>query len=124
MNGIGNAKNFGRKGSEKSFMEEIKAYKPSCCNKAYIYKSSAKRHENKCFKNPDNRSCLSCGNFIKDSNTIYVRPVDGHDYGDDDYEEPYWYCNHDENIHGNAEVDYSKEFQYHCKHWTPRGEAE
>lgn len=47
--------------------EEIKAYKPKCCNKAYIHKSSAIRHEKRCYKNPENKACKMCKYFEYDS---------------------------------------------------------
>lgn len=58
-------------------MEQITAYKPKCCNRAYMSKHSAIRHERKCPKNPDNRACQTCKN----------RTVE--------YDEGwYWYCEH------------------------------
>ena len=43
--------------------EEITAYMPKCCRKAYLSKYSAVRHEKKCMKNPDNRACITCKHF-------------------------------------------------------------
>lgn len=45
-------------------MEQIIAYKPCCCNKAYMTKTGATRHEKTCYKNPNNRACITCRNFI------------------------------------------------------------
>lgn len=101
-------------------MDEIKAYKPSCCPKAYIHKGSAIRHEKKCFKNSNNKACLSCGNFKTDTNTIYMRPTDGN-YGDSDYEEKYFYCEYDDFILGeHIENGNNKSFQRDCKYWIPK----
>lgn len=62
-------------------MEQITAYKPKCCNRAYMSKYSAIRHERKCPKNPDNRACQTCKN----------RDV-RYDEGE------YWYCEHFEKV--------------------------
>ncbi len=32
------------------------------CGKIYRHKSSASSHEKRCFWNPENRACASCGN--------------------------------------------------------------
>lgn len=101
-------------------MEEIKAYKPKCCQKAYIYKSSAVRHEKKCYKNPDNKACLTCNNFITDYNTIYVPPRGDQNYGDADYDVKYHYCEIDGKILGNPGQEVRgkfKPFQSKCNGW-------
>ena len=101
-------------------MEEIRAFKPKCCSKAYLHRWSALRHEKKCFKNPDNKACLTCGNFKTDYNTVYVPPHGDQNYGDADYDVKYSYCEVDGTILGNPmqEVDGSyKPFQTNCKHW-------
>lgn len=41
-------------------MEEIKAYKPKCCSKAYITKRACVEHEKRCLWNPDNEACHTC----------------------------------------------------------------
>lgn len=41
-------------------MYEVKAYRCSHCNKLHGYKGNAKKHEAKCFWNPETRSCASC----------------------------------------------------------------
>lgn len=100
-------------------MEKITAYKPKCCNKAYYSYSGAWHHEKRCFKNPDNKACLSCGNFITDYNTVYVPPIA--EYGDRDYEERYNYCNYDGFIIGtDLHKRGHKQFQNNCEHWMPR----
>lgn len=101
-------------------MKEIKAFQCDYCNKYYKHKSSAKRHENRCFKNPKNKACLSCGNFKTDYETVYVRPYEGHNYGDDDYDVKYNYCDYTEKSFAAAiigENENRQEFQRNCKHW-------
>lgn len=45
-------------------MKQVTAYAcefcPSSKLKIYLFKSSAQRHEKKCFLNPENRACASC----------------------------------------------------------------
>lgn len=100
-------------------MKEIKAFQCDYCNKYYKHKSSAKRHENKCFKNPKNKACLSCRNFITDYETVYVRPYDGHNYGDDDYEQIYNYCDYTGKSFTDEVTIKKQEFQHDCNHWIP-----
>ncbi|WP_312372708.1 hypothetical protein [Lachnoclostridium sp.] len=105
-------------------MEEIKAYKPKCCKKAYLYKSSAFRHENKCFKNPDNKACVSCDNFVTAYNTVYVPPHGDQNYGNADYDERYNYCNYDGVIIGtDLQKNGHKPFQFNCPHWKLNSEV-
>lgn len=99
-------------------MTEIKAYACDYCHKYYKHKSSAIRHEKQCFYNPINKACLSCGNFKTDYNTIYVPPYPGNNYGDNDYEEKYNYCAHDEKIFGHGEGE--KRFQNNCNYWVAK----
>lgn len=102
-------------------MEEVKAYKPKCCNKAYLHKASARRHEKRCFFNPDNKACVTCKNFMTDYNTVYVPPHGDQNYGDADYEERYNYCNYDNFIIGtDLHKPGHKQFQSHCSHWVKR----
>lgn len=43
--------------------EEIRAWKPSCgCKKAYMTKSSCRKHEKNCNWNPENKACHTCKN--------------------------------------------------------------
>lgn len=44
-------------------MIEVKAYKCDFCPKRYAERSKARRHEEKCFHDPSNRSCKTCGNL-------------------------------------------------------------
>lgn len=99
--------------------EKIEAYKPKCCKKLYFSKYSAIRHEKQCFCNPDNKACLSCGNFITDFNTVYVRPTPGNNPGDDDYEQRYNYCEHNGKSFGHGLGE--QEWVSNCKNWIPRG---
>ena len=98
-------------------MKEIKAYQCDYCNKYYKHKSSAKRHENKCFKNPSNKACLTCGNFVTDYETVYVPPRGDQNYGDADYEQRYNYCDYDGLTFGHEETN--KPFEHNCKYWIP-----
>lgn len=41
--------------------EQIKAWKPVCCSKAYMKKQSAVEHEKHCLWNPLNKACHTCG---------------------------------------------------------------
>jgi len=101
-------------------MEEIKAYKPKCCKKAYICKGSATRHEKLCCKNPDNKACITCGHFITDYHTVYVQPHGDQNYGDADYDIKYYHCE----VDGvNIGSDYfndnnAKPFTKNCKNWV------
>ncbi len=98
-------------------MKEIKAFQCDYCDRYYKHKSSAKRHENKCFKNPTRKACLTCGNFITDYETVYARPQGDQNYGDADYECKYNYCAHsDETFDGVNQA-----FQVDCKYWIPTG---
>ena len=51
-------------------MEKLYGYKPSCCNRIYLQKRSAIRHEKSCFKNPNNKACITCNNFHDGDNRI------------------------------------------------------
>ena len=77
-------------------MREIKAYHCDYCVKYYKHKSSAQRHEKKCFYNPNNKACLSCEDFITD-------------YADEDYSIKNYYC-------GNGKEVY----QHHCTRWASK----
>lgn len=46
-------------------MKEIAAFVCEFCPKRrpYKVKSSAKRHEKRCYRNPETHSCATCGNF-------------------------------------------------------------
>jgi len=84
-------------------MNEIKAYACDYCNKYYKHKSSARRHETRCFKNPQNKACLTCGNFKTDYKDV-----------------KYNYCDYT----GRSFQDYDgnrQKFQHNCKHWKPTG---
>lgn len=78
-------------------MKEIKAYQCDYCDKYYKHKSSARRHEKQCFRNQDNRACLTCGNFDNLETTEYGEP----------------YC------HGYEKSMKRFDFKYGCVRWTP-----
>lgn len=100
-------------------MHEIKAYHCDYCKKYYKHKSSAIRHENGCFYNPQNKACLSCKNFITDYTTVYVRPRGDQNYGDADYEQRYNYCEYTGKSFQNYDGD-RQEFKKNCRGWKPK----
>ena len=71
--------------------ELIKAYKPICCKKAYMKKSSAVRHEKKCPKNIANCACQTCLHRTESTETYY-NPYHNGDCGSTDYDYKYWWC--------------------------------
>lgn len=102
-------------------MEQVTAWKPKCCNKVYLHKRNARRHEQKCPFNPDNKACATCGYNNVVSNTIYVRPVNGNNYGGDDYEERYFWCDyHEKEISKYGFDEEAIQPQKHCEHWKPK----
>lgn len=74
-------------------MEKITAYKPKCCNRSYMSKQSAIRHERNCPKNPESRACQTCKHQSEERETIY-NPYHGGDPGSTDYDVKYWWCAH------------------------------
>lgn len=106
-------------------MKEIKAYQCDFCTKYYKHKSSAKRHENICYSNPDNRACLTCGNFVKYYKTVYVRPYGDQNYsvGDyeeyEEYEEQFLICKATGKDFRAEKIIDRQNFQYHCRMWKP-----
>lgn len=44
-------------------MYEVKAYHCSYCKKYGLSKAWIKKHEQKCFFNPETRSCVTCENY-------------------------------------------------------------
>ena len=53
-------------------MTEITAYQ-CVCGKVYAKKQSCKVHENKCFSNPNTRSCITCLKFTPSNNDAEKR---------------------------------------------------
>ena len=98
--------------------ELIKAYKPTCCNKAYMKKSSAVRHEKKCPKNIANRACQTCRHRTESTETYY-NPYHGGDCGSADYDYKYWWCEiHEMQISFLANVDgIGMCPKMNCEHW-------
>lgn len=80
-------------------MKEIKAFQCDYCNKYYKHKSSAKRHENICYRNPQVKACLTCGNFDNARPTMF-----GGSYCDDYMKE-----------FGTNDFN----FKYGCGRWKP-----
>lgn len=102
-------------------MEQVSAWKPKCCNKTYLYKGNARRHERRCAFNPDNKACATCGYNSEESNTVYVRPVNGNNYGDDDYEERYYWCGfYEKKISKYSFDEKTLQPQKHCEYWKPQ----
>ena len=83
-------------------MEEIKAYKPKCCRKAYITKRACVEHEKRCLWNPDNEACHTCGKR---------EVVDG--------EEKRWYCPVRDRLIGIFEAGNEMLPVSHCEDWEP-----
>lgn len=101
-------------------MKEITAWKCDYCKKHYLNKSSAKRHENKCFYNSNNHACITCGNFCHYSNTVYCPPqLDDWGYGEHDYEEIKVFCRATEKCFEAETMGEKQRFQNHCKIWIP-----
>lgn len=56
------------------------------CDKIYRHKSSAKKHEEKCFCNPERRACKTCRHC--------ERAIDDNGADGDFYQErKFWWCN-------------------------------
>ena len=86
-------------------MEEIKAYKPKCCSKAYITKRACVEHEIRCLWNPDNKACHTC----RKRSVVAVENWSG--------DEKRWYCSVKNmliGIHGAGNEMLPEE---HCKDW-------
>lgn len=99
--------------------ELITAYKPICCNKAFMSKSSAIRHEKKCRKNVANRACQTCKHRIVATETYY-NPYHGGDCGSTDFEYDYWWCEiHEKQIDTGAlnTLGLLMLPKMHCEHW-------
>lgn len=102
--------------------ELINAYKPICCTKAYINKSSAVRHEKRCPKNPENRACQTCKHCIESTETYY-NPYHNGDCGSTDYDYKYLWCEiykmqiefYSADIDGMTMLPKMK-----CEHWERR----
>lgn len=85
-------------------MEQVTAWKPKCCNKAYLYKGNARRHEKNCPYNPDNKACATCGNCIKEWDEFYS----------------YWCDHHEKFIEKYCFDENALQPQKHCEHWKPK----
>ena len=73
-------------------MKEVTMYECEYCKKkVYRNKSSARRHEKKCFANPINKACRSCSNLNSLSKTVY-NPNHGGNPGSTDYQVCYIFC--------------------------------
>lgn len=104
--------------------EIIKAYKPKCCNRAYVHKSSAVRHENNCCYNKENKACATCKYLSNESNTIY-NPFHNGEPGSKDYEVHFYSCDYYEKALESAEYVTDNEehylaYQKNCPAWTSR----
>lgn len=54
-------------------MKKITAYKCDHCKKHLISKQGMKKHESRCFRNPETKSCITCDHFNQD---LEVRQCD------------------------------------------------
>lgn len=101
-------------------MEEVRAWKPICCNKAYLIKGNARKHERMCPHNPENRACATCGHNSKERETVYVPPYDGNP-GTEDYERDYYWCDYYEKEISKWEVVGKTIFpRSHCERWISK----
>lgn len=73
-------------------MKEVIRYQCDYCEKIYKHKSSARRHEKKCFANPTTRACRTCEHLKVEFETVYVPPKGNESYGDADYDIDYFVC--------------------------------
>jgi len=69
----------------------------------------------KCFANPSMRVCRTCANAIKDSETVYVRPQNGENYGDSDYDFEYIYCEEKDKMLRHPDKPCG--FEHNCSHY-------
>ncbi len=99
-------------------MKKITAYQCDFCPKHYLYKSSAVRHEKRCYLNPQNKACLTCGNYLRSRNTVYVPPYDGNP-GSSDYDVTVYYCQSSGKSFTEDNINKRQEFQHDCKNWIP-----
>lgn len=97
--------------------EKIQAYKPVCCNKAFLYKSSAERHEKRCPNNPQNKACQTCLHKIVLSETVY-NPYHNGNPGSTDYDVSYWFCNvYEKEISKYANDGKTIRLKMNCEKW-------
>ena len=101
--------------------EQINAFKPICCNKAYMTKSSAIRHEKKCKKNVANRACKTCKHRIVATETYY-NPHHNGDCGSTDFDYEYWWCEiHEKQIdNGAINIGATMLPKMNCEGWERR----
>jgi len=107
--------------------ELIQAYKPKCCNRAYIQKASARQHERRCPRNPDNKACATCGYCSLESETVY-NPYHNGNPGSTDYDRKYYWCDFFEkelSLYPVSEQDPEKymPYQKNCPNWRPKEEG-
>lgn len=106
-------------------MEQIEAWKPKCCNKVFLYKGNARRHERNCPHNPDNKACATCGHNYAESETKYIPPYPGNNPGDNDVEIGYYWCNyHEKEISKYFFDENALQPQKNCEHWIPKEVSE
>ncbi len=70
-------------------MNEITAYTCSYCGRVYKIKSSAVRHEKRCFANPEQKACRTCKHVVKGKEVIHDVSEDGEKT---EYDVSYLYC--------------------------------
>lgn len=81
-----------------------------CGRRVTTKRKSMDAHESRCFHNPTNRACQSCGNFQEEYDTIYV-PHFTTEVGDLDYDVKVHYC--------AADIDIKEALQNNCPKWIP-----
>jgi hypothetical protein len=97
-------------------LKEITAFVCSYCDKLYRRKSSAIRHEKKCYANPLTKACRTCANAVEDSETVYVKPCGDQEYGDADYDVSYLYCSAKDKVISHPDKPCG--FEHNCLCYT------
>ena len=104
--------------------EQITAFKPICCNKAFMTKASAIRHERNCRKNVANRACYTCKHRTKCTETYY-NPNHGGDCGSTDFDYEYLWCEIHQMQIDNCSLNIGAMTmlpKMNCEHWERREE--
>ena len=82
-----------------------------CHRKILRSKKDMREHETRCFHNPANRACQTCGNWHATYETIYD-PYHGGNPGDSDYEAQVNYC--------SVGIDVKESLHNQCGTWVQR----
>ena len=94
-------------------MREVRAFACSfgCRRNVLTSKKRMQEHEERCFYNPKNRACQTCGNLEKTTETVYD-PYHGGNPGSSDWERMIEYC--------SAEIDIGGQYKNNCDMWVVR----